>query len=231
MAVGISGLLLIASTFTGVYLWWPRRGKIRQAVSINYRASRARFNFDLHRVSGIYVALVLLVVGLSGVYMIFPAYVKPLVQLVSPVSEFPKEIKSTPSSDRPPLTPSQAIAAADSVFPDAALTSIALTALGPEGMYVVSKRQPGEVRKSGGSSVVWVDQYRGTILHVRDPRMMSVGDRFLLWQFPLHNGEAFDLPGRLVILLSGLSLPGLYVTGLLIWWRKRRTRARAKRVR
>ena len=98
-------------------------------------------------------------------------------------------------------------------------------------MYVVSKRQPGEVRKSGGSSVVWVDQYRGTILHVRDPRTMSVGDRFLLWQFPLHNGEAFDLPGRLVIVLSGLSLPGLYVTGLLIWWRKRRTRARAKRVR
>jgi uncharacterized iron-regulated membrane protein len=43
---------------------------------------------------------------------------------------------------------------------------------------------------------------------------MSAGDTFLLWQFPLHNGEAFGLPSRLVILLSGLSIPLLYVTGL-----------------
>jgi uncharacterized iron-regulated membrane protein len=78
---------------------------------------------------------------------------------------------------------------------------------------------------------VWVDQYRGDILHVRNPRMMRAGDKFLLWQFPLHNGEAFGLGGRLIILLSGLSLPGLYVTGLFIWWRKRRAHTRAKHVR
>jgi uncharacterized iron-regulated membrane protein len=45
---------------------------------------------------------------------------------------------------------------------------------------------------------------------------MSAGDRFILSQFPLHNDEAFGLPGRLVILVSGLSVPLLYVTGLLI---------------
>jgi PepSY-associated TM region len=72
------------------------------------------------------------------------------------------------------------------------------------------------MRKSGGASVVWADQYRGDILHIRNPRTMSAGDRFLRWQFPLHNGEAFGPPGRLVILLSGLSLPLLYVTGLSI---------------
>ena len=110
-------------------------------------------------------------------------------------------------------------------FPNVESTSIDLTSTGPEGVYAVRMRQPGEVRKPGGATVVWVDQHRGDLLHRRGPRAMSAGDTFLLWQ---HNGGAFGLPGRLIILLSGLSLPLLYVTGLWIWWRRRRGRRRAR---
>jgi uncharacterized iron-regulated membrane protein len=229
-AVGISGLLLLLSVFSGVYLWWPRRGKIGQALTINFRAGRTRLNFDLHRVSGLYVGLVLLVVSFSGISMIFPRYAQLMVRMFLPVSDAPRALKSMPQPGRSPIAPSRAIAAASSVFPDADLTSIDLPSMGPEGAYVVRLRQPGEVRKSGGASVVWVDQYRGDILHIRNPRTMSAGDRFLLWQFPLHNGEAFGLPGRIVILLSGLSLPLLYVTGLSIWWRKHQARTRVRRI-
>jgi uncharacterized iron-regulated membrane protein len=199
-------------------------------LTIHYSVTYTRLNFDLHRVCGIYVALVLLVVGFSGVYMIFPAYVQPLVQLVSPLIDGPRALKSTPLSDQRPLTPSQAIAVADTVFPHAELMEISLTSLGLEGVYAVYKRQPGEVRKSKGSSIAWVDQYRGDILHIRDPRTMSAGDRLLLWQFPLHNGEAFGLTGRIITLITGLSLPLLYVTGVFIWWRKRRAHQRARRI-
>ena len=229
-AVGISGLLLLVSVFSGVYLWWPRRGKIGQALTINFRASRTRLNFDLHRVSGLYVGLVLLVVSFSGISMIFPRYVQMVVRMFLPVSDAPIALKSMPQPGRSPIAPSRAIAAAASVFPDAEVTSINLPSMGPEGVYVVRMRQPGEARQSGGASVVWVDQYHGDILHIRNPRTMSAGDTFLLWQFPLHNGEAFGLPGRLVILLSGLSLPLLYITGLSIWWRKHRAHTRAQRI-
>jgi uncharacterized iron-regulated membrane protein len=228
-AVGISGLLLLISSSTGVYLWWPRRGKIGQALVINYHASRTRLNFDLHRVSGAYVALILLVVAFSGVAMIFPKHVKTIVQVFSPVTELPKDLKSTLLPERVPITPSQAIAAADRVFPDAELKYLVLTSLASEGVYAIYKRQPGEVRTSGGASVVWVDQYSGAVLATRDPRTMSAGETFLWWQFPLHNGEAFGLLGRVVILLSGLTIPLLYVTGLCIWLRKRRAHRRAAR--
>jgi uncharacterized iron-regulated membrane protein len=127
-----------------------------------------------------------------------------------------------------PIEPSRAITTAAGAFPNAELTPTELTSMGPEGGYAVRMRQLGEVRKSGGATVVWVDQYRGDILHRRDPRTISAGDTYLLWQFPLHSGEAFGLPGRLIILLSGLSLPLLYATGLWIWWRKRGARIRAR---
>lgn len=55
---------------------------------------------------------------------------------------------------------------------------------------------------------------------------MTPADTYFAWQFPLHNGEAFGLPGRLVVFVSGLVPCGLYVTGILIWARKRRGRAR-----
>jgi uncharacterized iron-regulated membrane protein len=229
--VGVSGLLLLLSVSSGVYLWWPRRGKLKQALTINFRAGRTRLNFDAHRVSGLYVGLVPLVVSFSGISMIFPRYVQGVVRIFLPVSDAPITLKSVPQPGGAPIAPSRAITAAAGVFPDADLTSIIdLPSMGPEGAYVVRMRQPGEVRKSGGATVVWVDQYRGDILHIRNPRTMNAGDAFLLWQFPLHNGEAFGLLGRLVILLSGLSLPLLYVTGLFIWWRKRRAHRRAQRI-
>jgi uncharacterized iron-regulated membrane protein len=227
-AVGISGFLLLISVFSGVYLWWPRRGRIAQAFSINYHTSRTRLNFDLHRVNGLYVALLLVVVSVSGVSMIFPNYAKLVVRVFSSISDVPQKLTSMPRPGLSPIEPSRALKAAASAYPKTTVTPIDLTSMGPEGVYAVRMRQPGEVRKTGGATVVWVDQYRGDILHRRDPRTMSAGDTFLLWQFPLHNGEAFGLPGRLAILMSGLSLPLLYVTGLSIWWRKRRARIRAQ---
>jgi len=41
--------------------------------------------------------------------------------------------------------------------------------------------------------------------------------------YPVHNGEASGLPGRILVCLTGLVLPTLYVTGLLHWLKKRRT--------
>ncbi|MGH7201474.1 MAG: PepSY domain-containing protein, partial [Planctomycetaceae bacterium] len=47
-------------------------------------------------------------------------------------------------------------------------------------------------------------------------------------QFPLHNGEAFGLAGRWIVFFSGLTPAVLYVTGVTIWWRRRRSRRRQR---
>lgn len=71
-----------------------------------------------------------------------------------------------------------------------------------------------------------IDQYTGSVVAVRDPRQLTAGDHFVAWQFPLHNGEAFGLAGRLIVFASGVAPAVLYVTGVLLWWRRRRPRHR-----
>lgn len=85
-AVGILGLLLLGSLLTGLYLWWPRAGKLFRALTIKRRASRERLIFDLHKTFGVYSAVVLVVLAFSGVYLIYSDYVRPVVNVFSPVT-------------------------------------------------------------------------------------------------------------------------------------------------
>lgn len=48
----------------------------------------------------------------------------------------------------------------------------------------------------------------------------EAGDRFASWQYPLHSGQMFGLPGRIIILLTELVTAVLSITGIDIWYRK-----------
>lgn len=223
IAVGIIGLTLLTSILTGIYLWWPKYGGFRKALTIKWDGGKPRLIYDLHKMSGICAGIVLFVIGFSGVCMIFPQYVEPAVDFFSPISAWADGLRSTPQSGVLPIPPGQALAIAKRTFPDAELKwiDIPLTA---DGIYLVNLRSQDEVTKSFGLSQVAVDQYSGEILAAADPKRFSAGETFLAWQFPLHNGEAFGLVGRWIVFFSGFVPLVLFITGLLIWLRKRRAR-------
>ncbi|MGZ5057513.1 MAG: PepSY-associated TM helix domain-containing protein, partial [Methylobacter sp.] len=56
---GIVSALLLISVLTGIIVWWPLTGKFIAAFSFKSKASAVRFNFDLHKVVGIYSAVIL----------------------------------------------------------------------------------------------------------------------------------------------------------------------------
>ncbi|MGQ0592973.1 MAG: PepSY-associated TM helix domain-containing protein [Gammaproteobacteria bacterium] len=222
--VTVIAVLLIISVLTGLILWWPSTGKWRQAFTIKRHASAERRNFDLHKTFGSYSALVLVVLLFTGIYKNLPQYVKPLVEVFSPVTAWPEGLKSTLVPGQTPITPGQALAIAERLFPDGELVMMKLPPDGPEGVYAVGKRAPDEVG-SWPYRHVWIEQYSGAVLHVQDPHHGTAGDKFLEWQFPLHTGEAFGLPGRILVCIAGFVPAVLYTTGFIRW----RQKARAKR--
>lgn len=225
--VGFVAIFLLVSISTGLYLWWPRPGRLRRAFTVARSGSVIRRHYDWHKLSGFYSAIVLGMLAFTGVYLEFGDYVVPLVRVFSPVREFPKEeaVQSLPVSDTRPLPVEEAVSLARQVFPEGEVRYVGIPH-GDTGVYQVGLRQPGEVRESGGESQVWLDQYSGQVLFVHDWRQFTSGETFVAWLFPLHNGEAFGLVGRWIVFFTGFVPLVLYVTALRMWWLKRRAHRR-----
>ena len=229
MFMGVMGLLLMCSILSGIYLWWPKRSRLFRALTLKCGAKGFRFVCDLHKVMGVYAALVLVVVAFSGVYMIFPQYVKPVVGWFSPLTETaPAQLSAGAEAGARRLDVDEIAKIAHDSFPKAELQRIYFPA-SSEGVYRVTMRQAGEVRRTSGSTRLWINPYDGKVLAIRKPQTMSSGDTFINWMFPLHNGEAFGLPGRIIVFAAGFVPMILYVTGLMMWWRKRKAGRRGSR--
>lgn len=222
-AVGILGVCLLVSVLTGVYLWWPSRGRLWQALTIKRHAGAERRVFDLHKCFGIYAAMVLTVLAFSGFYLIYSDQVRLVVNLFSPVKMDPwadlDGVKSNPLPGAAAVSIDNAVAAAQAAFPAAELQQM-LTPADATGVYTLHLRQPGEANHYWPSTTVYVDQYSGQVIATRDPMRFSNGETFLNLQYPLHTGEALGLAGRIIICATGWVPLVLYVTGLLRWRQK-----------
>lgn len=207
-----------------LYLSRPLAGPWRRALFFKRGAGPDRILFDLHRLTGAYVAPLALVIVVSGVCLIFGAQTGSLIAPFSYVSEhmLPRGLKSEPPRGRPPIGASAAATAVDGLFADGRLMSIA-PPNGADGVYRVGKHADGEVYETETKRIVAVDQYSGAILWVQDPREFTVGERILEWRFPLHTGEAFGAGGRAVMTVFGFTPTVLFLTGVR-WRRKKRAR-------
>lgn len=219
------GIFFIVSILTGLYLWWPAPGKFRQATRFKPSAGSKRFIYDLHKVAGFYGTAFLLVISFTGFSFAHKDYLKPLVMLFSEVNTVHDKalegLKSRPIKGKKPISITEVVAIADKVFPYAELRWLA-TPDGPGGVYAIEKRQAGEANRRRPRSKVWIDQYSGEILAVEDPQLFSAGETFFNLMWPLHNGEAFGLPGRVLWCMTGLAPLILYVTGIMRWLQKRK---------
>ncbi|WP_153557428.1 PepSY-associated TM helix domain-containing protein [Roseimaritima sediminicola] len=223
--VGSIGVLVLVSIASGIVLWWPLwRHSWRAAFAV--RGGR-RFNYDLHKTFGICSAVLLTVVTFTGVYMEFPDAFTAVAKTFASVTDGEPELASKKPSAAQPLTPDQALEIAQQTFPGATFDHLH-PPIGEDGTYEVAFRQDDEVQQSFGRSQVFLDQYTGEVLEVRSPETFTAADAFFAWQYPLHNGEAFGLVGRWVVLFLGLTPAILYISGAIVWWRRRRPKRAVK---
>ncbi len=217
------GVFLFLSCLSGLYLWWPRTAKFKQALFIKPNASRERYYFDLHKTTGFYSSILLLILAFTGFAFSYKDYITPLVSVFSPIKKDHLKtppLKSTVIDSIQPISISQAVAIADQVFPGAELRGVS-TPDGKEGVYMVAKRQAGEANRKRPRSKVWIDQYSGAVLAVQDPNQFTAGETFMNLLWPLHDGQILGLPGRILWCLVGFAPLVLYVTGVLRWQQKR----------
>lgn len=220
--VGGVALASLISIFTGVYLWWPRVGAFRKALSFRRRSSARGLNVETHRLGGFYTAAVLFILALTGTYLALPEPYKAAVGLISQVTPEPEQVVSEPPHQIvKPLSLTAVERVVEEIVPGAVITGIQVPR-SAEGAYTVYYRGAAEPFSQFGRSTLWIDQYSGHVLMWRDYNLVSAADRFISSQVLLHNGQFLGWPGRWIVFITGLTITGLYGTGFYLWWTRRR---------
>ncbi len=208
--------------------WWARW---KPAWMIRTGGSGYRINFDIHRAFGLWTWMLLFVLAFTAFSLNLSREVfRPLLAMVSTVT--PQPFTTRPESARhKPIEPRIGYAEA---IEAARAEAERLGWKEPVGHVFYVRRQgfygvrffEGDVHGAAGVGprALYVDADDGAVIGAWVPWKGTVADIFIQAQFPVHSGRILGLPGRILISFMGLVVAALSVTGVVIWYRKRRAR-------
>ena len=217
--VAAIGTMLVVMAATGLILWWPRAWQ--QALRIRWTGNRMAVSFDLHKATGTCFALFLLTNALTGLVLIFSGVSTTLVNRAFSVANAmpPSNVRPSDAENKKPLD--ELVATANRAFPAGTVTQVMVR--GDTLPVVVRKRTPAE-NNPLGTNRIYVDPWSGEVVGMIAFATAPPGNKMYEWLYPLHIGELFETPHKLVLVFTGLAPAVLLTTGLIVWWTRSRMR-------
>ena len=247
--LGIVALVWTLDCFIGAWLTLPARRKLSErrtlldwakrwwpAWKVKRKAMSLRRNYDLHRAGGLWPWAMLFVLAWSSVAFNLPEVYEPVMRtLLASPKEVGAARPAEPSSG-PAMSWSEARTRGRVLMQafsrDAGFEIIwegALVYLPQHRAYRYDVHSSRDVRASGSKTRVLFDDVSGE-LRLRGPATGSnAADTVRMWITAMHLADLWGLPFRILICLMGAVVAMLSVTGVYVWWKKRRSRAQAKR--
>jgi uncharacterized iron-regulated membrane protein len=218
--LALAAFAYLVMWLTGLTLWWPVRW--RRAFSVRIRAGLKPAVFDAHRVAGATLGLLVLVSVATGAYLAW----RPLAGWVShlagqPLAQVPGPRKMSGNGTLA-LTADDAVRLARLEWSDGIASQVRIP---PSDQTVVRVRirlpdDPHPV----GMSTVWLDSQSGRVLLARHWSDLDAGTRAFSMVYPLHIGGLAGVATILSTFAAGMALVASCVSGLWLWWQRRRTR-------
>jgi uncharacterized iron-regulated membrane protein len=214
---GIGALLLIVLASTGLVVWWPGVKHWRSAFGFESRARWRRKNYDLHRLTGFFVSLLLMFVALTGAYFAFP---KTYEAIVAWAAQKPSVLLAPRTRTGAPHRISLDVIYATAVQAlPVGETTLFTFPQQKNAPYSLRRMLPGDWRRTG-DNLVYIDQYTGQVIRLNYHRELAWPIRFTRDLYPLHFGTFGGNFTRILWIIVGLAPAILYVTGLLMWWNR-----------
>jgi uncharacterized iron-regulated membrane protein len=210
-----SGVAMLFSLVSGLYLWWPIK---RIRIQANWRSRR--FWFDVHNSVGIFSLLPLFVLTLTGTIIGFEDQAATLIdKLMGPaiVNTQKTAARLEPTPGAVPITPDEAVAIARVQMPGAIPYRVQMPRYG--GVYRVTLLYPQD-RISGARNLLTVDPYSGNVLFSSQSKDLSARERVLATNEAIHTGDILAMPSRIIASLASAILPLQALSGLLMWLRR-----------
>ncbi len=216
-AVGIAGIVLFVLGATGILMWLLGSRNWRSWISVRRSGSTRRFNFELHRVSGLWAYGFLVVISFTGIERAFPGTLRAAVESVTgqPANVPSPKVKGAKTM----LSLDEYLRIAKGAMPDGVPTELRLPAPG-KGPIDLRLYRAGDLALSGNH--VYLDAATAKVIQVDRIVDRPIGARFLAAMSPIHYGEFGGIPVKIGWALLGLTPVLLFITGLFAWWRPRK---------
>jgi len=243
---GCVSLLWTVDCFVGAYLTLPQstaRGG-RRSVRTWFTSwlpmwllkTKKLFTliFTWHRASGLWVWLMLLVFAWSGVALNLGEVYEPVMNvMLGPEDEHEKLRKLDLPRINPKLSHREALEVGQRLIASEAkmrnFESIAEHSLAyaPDyGIYVLRFESNLDIAQRLANTNVVFDGDTGALVEFNATTGQNRASTFRAWIIALHFGEVrtLGLPYRIFVSMMGLTIAALSVTGVWIWWVKRKKR-------
>jgi uncharacterized iron-regulated membrane protein len=248
--VGWAGVGMLVLSLTGLWLWWPRNGVFR--AGLRWRRAGDASMGNLHYLLGFWIALPLTLVSFTGIYLSFPQTARSTMSAIAPMNpQAGRPIFAAQLARETQLTPDAALDAARNAKPGWRPSALFLATLQSErgerserpeqrserpdrgerqdrteraaGTWRVQLRD----RSSNDVATVMVNDRDGTARSLPDP---LAGDRAAQWIRALHEGSRGGILWQVAVFLTGVFPPIFAFTGIVMWLRRRRRAAVARRL-
>jgi len=219
---GVVALILLALALTGPFLWWPGVKHWRSGFKVRALPARLKWR-DLHALSGVIGAVVLIIISLTGVYYAYRSTAAAVVTLASGNAALALPTVVKPS--RTELTLAQPVGleqlwvAARRALPLAELDELR-PPRGASSPVSISFRDAGDF--VFGRNRLYVNPYDATVLRIDRFAEQGFAARLLGNMGPWHFGIFGGRLTQWLWFFAGLLPIFLFGSGFWLWWRNRR---------
>ena len=210
--------------------WWTRWAP---AWKLKLGAGTNRVVFDWHRASGLWLWPMLLVFAWSGFALNLPGVYQSVMQRIVHIEDIEHPPKLAEPLTEPAVGWHEALSLGERHMAQQAqqqgfevLRPWALIYRRETGTWYYRVLSSRDVTRHGMTAVS-IDASSGALRGVAIPTGHRAGDTFTSWIKALHMAMVFGMPMRIFVSACGLLVVALTVTGVMIWWRKRRMRSQA----
>lgn len=241
--LGIVAVIWTLDCFVGAYLTFPaHRHSTKQGTGgrnwlrrwahfwkVRWSSRFTKVNFDLHRVTGLWPWLLLLLIAWSSVGFNLREFYWPVMRIAFDQQDPQRHI---PKLEKPLAAPKVTLAQAREVGRQliaeearrkkfTVLQELSLSYDPSRGAYRYRVKSDRDIREEGGSTSIWFDGSYGTLRATFLPTGEADGDTVTTWLYALHMAAIGGPAYKIAIFLLGVAVMLLSITGIFIWWQKR----------
>ena len=205
----------------GIFMWWPRLGRVRAALTLNMRRSGRAWHLNLHQTAGAYAGVILLLLVLTGLPLAFDWYRDGIYRLTnSPLPAKPGKSQVVNGAER--LSMEAFWQRVQAIVPEPADALLKFAGARPDAPlegFVIERGAP----HPNARTTLSLDAYSAKVLQFAPYSTSSLGHKLYFWTLSFHTGEVGGVPVQIALLAGVLAVPVMAWTGFASFLCRRRS--------